>query len=207
MISGRLTFFLAAVGACLIALWIAWAVVSRMTDFGPYAEEETGAWGWEFSVNDYSREAFGGWIDADNDCLNTRMEILVEHSLIDPSFDETGCRVVGGGWVDVYSGEVLTDPARIDIDHVVPLHFAWDAGASSWSRAERVAFMNDAQNLALTSDRINRSKGDSLPGEWLPPNSGSHCAFIAVFLSVLRSYNLTLPRDRRILELEAQECG
>ena len=205
MISGRFTFFLAAVGACLIALWIAWGLVSRMTDFGPHAEEQTGAWG--LSADDYSREAFGGWDDADSDCLNTRAEILVEHSLIAPSFDEAGCRVVGGSWVDVYSGEVLADPARIDIDHVVPLHFAWDAGASSWSKAERVAFMNDAQNLVLTLDSINRSKGDSLPGEWLPPNPDSHCAFVAVFLSVLRSYDLTLPHESKILELENQECG
>jgi hypothetical protein len=205
VISGRFTFFLVAFGAGLIGLWTAWGLVSQMMELGPSAEEQTGAW--EPFADKYSREAFGGWVDADSDCLNTRAEILVEGSLIDPSLDETGCRVVGGSWVDVYSGEVLTDPERIDIDHVVPLHFAWDAGASFWNEAERSAFMNDPRNLVLTSASLNRSKGDALPGEWLPPNPDLHCAFVAVFLSVLRSYNLKLSHESKSLELEYQDCG
>lgn len=204
MITGRSTFFLATLVASLMALWVVWGLVSWMTDFGPPAETQPGAWA--LSGGNYSREAFGGWVDLDGDCLNTRAEILVERSLIAPSFDQTGCRVVGGSWVDVYSGEVLEDPEKIDVDHLVPLRFAWDAGAFSWSEAARRAFMNDPQNLVLTLASLNRSKGDSLPGEWLPPSRDSHCAFVAAFLSISRHYGLTLTHAAEIGELEDQVC-
>lgn len=204
MIAGRSTFFLATLVASLTALWTVWGLVSWIAGFGPSAEMQPEVR--ELSVHDYSREAFGGWVDLDSDCLNTRAEILVERSLIAPSFDQSGCRVVGGSWIDVYSGEVLEDPERIDVDHLVPLRFAWDAGAFSWSEAERRAFMNDPQNLVLTSASLNRSKGDSLPGEWLPPSRNSHCAFVALFLSVSRNYGLTLAHEAEIHGLEDQLC-
>ena len=44
----------------------------------------------------YDRDDWGGWIDADGDCQNTRAEILIRDSQVPPTLE--GCRVVAGLW-------------------------------------------------------------------------------------------------------------
>jgi len=79
----------------------------------------------------YNRAAdFGGWIDADHDCQNTRQEVLIQESLIAPTFSTSKhCTVIAGEWKDPWSGVVSTAPGGLDIDHMVPLGNAWASGA------------------------------------------------------------------------------
>jgi hypothetical protein len=69
----------------------------------------------------YNRDLYGGWIDADGDCQNTRQEVLIEESLIPVELDSRGCRVQSGEWFDPFTGQTCTNPGDLDIDHFIPL--------------------------------------------------------------------------------------
>ena len=76
----------------------------------------------------YNRDLYGGWIDADGDCQNTRHEVLIAESTLPVTLDARGCRVVSGRWEDPYTGRVFTDPRHLDIDHFIPV----GRGAPEW---------------------------------------------------------------------------
>lgn len=71
----------------------------------------------------YSRSAFAHWTDDDGDCLNTRHELLQELSTGPVTMSENGCRVLRGRWNDPYSGSVLFDSSKMDIDHLILCHW------------------------------------------------------------------------------------
>ena len=82
----------------------------------------------------YKRSYFGGWVDSDGDCQNTRHELLQELSTSIMSFTDNTCRVLTGKWLDPYTGKTFRQSAEVDIDHIVPLYWAWQHGAYDWSR-------------------------------------------------------------------------
>src|SRR5690606_27400118 len=94
------------------------------------------------SRDGYSRSAFRHWVDADRDRCNTRMEVLIAESLVEPTVG-AGCRVTAGEWLSYYDGVTVTAPGGLDIDHLVPLAEAWDSGASAWTAQRREAYAND----------------------------------------------------------------
>ena len=149
------------------------------------------------SAKTYDRSYFGSWTDDDGDCLNTRHEILSELSTAPTQVAQDGCRVLRGRWYDPYSGEVTADATSLDIDHVVPLAWAWDHGAAAWSRPERVRFANDPRNLVPVSAGVNRSKGADGPDEWLPPFEEGRCQYVLLFLRLVRTYDLTVDAPER----------
>ena len=81
-------------------------------------------------IVEYDRGAFGGWWDADGDCLNTRQEVLLAESLVTATVID--CRVVSGLWFDPFTGQTFVDPGELDVDHLVPLKEAFISGASEW---------------------------------------------------------------------------
>ncbi len=98
---------------------------------------------------DYKRSAFGhGWDDADGDCQDSRAEALIATSSTTVRFaTDKQCRVVTGRWISPFTGNVIQNSSEIDIDHVVPLKWAWKRGAKGWSQAKRESFANDMVNL------------------------------------------------------------
>ena len=56
------------------------------------------------SLEQYDRSRFGGWVDADGDCLDTRQELLRESVWFSWS---ARCRAIRGNWVGAYSGAPL----------------------------------------------------------------------------------------------------
>lgn len=156
----------------------------------------------------YKREYFGrGWLDFDGDCRDARQEALAEQSTGQVHFDERGCRVVGGRWISPFTGKTIHDPSAIDIDHVVPLKWAWDHGANAWSQQERERFANDPVNLLSVEASLNRSKGAKGIIDWLPPSG--ECQYILRFLRVVAIYRLTLSEDEKSAHeaLRRQQCG
>jgi hypothetical protein len=147
------------------------------------------------NLKNYNREAFGGWADSDGDCQNTRHELLIARSLRPAELRTDGCLVLRGSWIDPYSAELQRQASEVDIDHLVPLKFAWDHGAWDWSRDKQEQFANDPFNLVITQKSLNRSKGSDGPLNWLPPNDGFKCAYLERFLLVLERYSLVLLRD------------
>jgi len=141
------------------------------------------------SLPAYERDYFGrGWGDDDGDCQNTRQEILISLSTSSVRFtNERGCTVLSGKWISPFTNEVHYTARDLDIDHQVPLKWAWDHGAYDWDAETRYRFANDPINLLPVEASLNRSKG-ALGLEWLPPKN--QCAYIARFLRIMKMYNL-----------------
>lgn len=143
----------------------------------------------------YERSKFGhGWDDADGDCQNSRAEALIAQSSTQVRFaDERRCRVVTGRWISPFTGKVIQNASDIDIDHVVPLKWAWDNGADTWSREKRERFANDPVNLWSVELSLNRQKGAKGPEDWLPP--AGRCQYVSRFVRIVKIYGLQ-PSDR-----------
>ncbi len=141
----------------------------------------------------YDRDLFGGWADDDGDCQNTRHELLAELSTGPIRYSGDGCRVERGRWNDPYSGQIHLDAAALDVDHLVPLAYAWAHGADAWAEEKRRRFANDLVNLFAVEASANRQKGASGPLEWLPEDAGFHCQYLLRFTRVSESYGLTFP--------------
>ena len=134
----------------------------------------------------FNRDDWGGWIDEDGDCQNTRAEILIRDSQISVSFD--GCRVVGGLWSLPYSGGSTTSASQIDIDHIIPLKWAHGHGGDRWTESQKRNFANDPDNLLATSSSANRSKGAKGPDKWLP--SINKCSYAQRWVQLIEKYGL-----------------
>ena len=139
---------------------------------------------------EYERSAFGhGWDDSDGDCQDSRAEALIAQSSTKVRFaDDRRCRVVTGRWISPFTGKVIQNASDIDIDHVVPLKWAWDHGADAWSREKRERFANDPVNLWSVELSLNRQKGAKGPEEWLPPTG--QCGYVARFTRIVKRYGL-----------------
>ena len=151
------------------------------------------------SISKYKRSYFGGWADSDGDCQNTRHELLQELSTSLMSFTDNTCRVLKGKWLDPYTGKTFLQSADVDIDHIVPLYWAWQHGAHTWSKDKRVRFANDSRNLFVVQKSINREKSASGPLKWLPPNIAFRCSYVVRFERIIKIYDLRLSQ----FEIEA----
>ena len=168
------------------------------------AEEEALNEGRAFT-SDYDRADWPHWIDDDNDCQNTRHEMLILTSRITVDFKTDNiCQVAVGEWYDPYSGETFVDSSALDLD---PLRFAHGHGGDKWSRDKRKAFANDPHNLLLVKASLNRQKGAKGLDEWLPPNQTYRCEYIERFMNIIDDYSLTLiPTERRIINKMQKAC-
>ena len=156
----------------------------------------------------YDRSVFGVWEDDDKDCQNTRHERLISQSINPVELSEDGCSVVSGHWKDLYTGNTYTDASDIQIDHVVPLFYAWQRGAHLWDAATQRRFANDFANLLPVVASANQSKGAAGPLEWLPPAEDFSCEYILRFSRVIRRYSLALSSDESaaLEQLTAEKC-
>ncbi len=156
----------------------------------------------------YDRELFDHWVDADGDGCDTRDEVLVAEAVEAPAVGE-GCALTGGRWRSWYDGARWTDPADLDVDHLVPLAESWDSGARRWGEATRQRFANDLgdrRSLVAVTDEVNASKGDQDVREWLPELRT--CRYVRNWVAVKLRWRLTVDRrEVRALRTLAEGCG
>jgi hypothetical protein len=102
------------------------------------------------------------------------------------------CKVIGGILdPDPYTGQrIVFNSKVIQIDHVVPLAYAYAAGAWKWDPQQRQIFANDPAELIPVSGSANRAKSDSGLDEWLP--TFQPCAYIQRYLMVAVKYQLPI---------------
>ncbi|WP_112317421.1 HNH endonuclease family protein [Rhodovulum viride] len=158
----------------------------------------------------YTRAAFGpGWADPNGDCLDTRAELLADLSTVPVTLAPSGCSVRHGRWIAPYTGQVVTEARDLDIDHIVPLRYAWGHGAASWSAEKRARFALDPVNLLPVTASANRSKGARGPLDWLPPDQGFRCQYVLRFRRIARVYGLafTAAEERDLVALTGRVCG
>ena len=103
---------------------------------------------------------------------------------------------MSGRWISPFSGKVLYKASEVDIDHVVPLKWAWDHGANKWTKAKREQFANDPANLLSVERSLNRQKGAKGLNQWLPPKN--QCQYIVRFERVVKTYSLNLSSQQNI---------
>jgi len=143
----------------------------------------------------YNRADWQHWIDADGDCQDTRQEVLIAESIVIPTLQEGGCRVLEGEWLDHFTGVTFTDPSKLDIDHLVPLQEAHVSGGHSWTAEQRRQFANDLsdeRSLIAVSAGANRSKGARDPAHWLPSNEEYRCAYVSDWIEVKANWHLEI---------------
>ncbi|WP_019204044.1 HNH endonuclease family protein [Tsukamurella sp. 1534] len=157
----------------------------------------------------YRRAAFGeAWTDdqsapqGHNGC-DTRNDVLNRDLTEKTHVRTSGCpaAVATGVLADPYSGTTMRfqrgqkTSAKVQIDHIVPLAYAWDMGAWSWDDATRTRFANDPRNLVAVDGPANENKSDSPPGRWMPSNERFHCQYARQFAFVAREYRLSVDRS------------
>lgn len=152
----------------------------------------------EYASSPYRRAAFQHWVDADSDCQHTRIEVLVRDALEAPTRTTTSCTVSAGTWTSWLDGATVSDPRRLDVDHLVALAEAWRSGAYAWDAARRRAFANDLGfewSLRPVSSGVNRAKSDKDPARWLPPDPSTHCAYATRWVLVKYRWQLSVDRN------------
>jgi hypothetical protein len=109
------------------------------------------------------------------------------------------CRPVKGAWYSPYDGKWLRSERLVDVDHVVPLAYAWRSGASRWSQAKRRAFANDLTRpeLIVVSHSANIAKGGQGPQNWRPQRRAYWCEYARSWITVKHHYRLFVTRSER----------
>ncbi|WP_435860243.1 hypothetical protein [Streptomyces roseus] len=116
----------------------------------------------------YKRDLYKHWNKGLNsgDGCGTRKEVIQTEALTAPQV-AAGCKLTGGSWRSAYDDVVVTDAARLDVDHFVPLAEVFDSEQAPWSAVRRDAYANDQASpdtLIAVSAASNRSKADKDPG-------------------------------------------
>jgi hypothetical protein len=170
---------------------------------------------------DYRRAAFGDAWDDDNDAslghngCDTRDDIL-NRDLVDKTYvsiKRCPNAVATGTLHDPYTNTTIAFQRgakvgeAVQIDHIVPLAYAWDMGAYDWTVPERLRFANDPANLLAVEGQANQDKGDSPPAQWMPPNTAFACQYAMQFIAVLRGYGLPVDAPSvPVLQRAAETC-
>jgi len=165
---------------------------NRLKDFGePWTQDNDNPWG-------------------HNGC-DTRDNVL-DRDLVDKTYVHTGkCpdALATGILHDPYTGrDIPFDRSQdnggqspVQIDHVVPLEYAWDMGASGWTEQQRIDFANDPDNLLAVSGPQNQAKLDMGPGQWLPPNAAFDEPYAEKFAGIIAKYHLSIdPQSYAVIE-------
>ena len=149
----------------------------------------------------YDRGDWNHWIDADNDCQNTRAEVLFAESTGPVTFTSGNqCTVATGQWAGPWGGQTFTAASDVDVDHHVPLKNAHISGGADWSASRKQAYANDlalAPALQAMEDGLNQSKGAKGPEAWKPPLAGRWCQYARDWIDVKTKWVLTVTQDEQ----------
>ncbi|GAB2790628.1 HNH endonuclease family protein [Streptomyces chlorus] len=164
----------------------------------------------------YDRDEFGyAWKDtadgvplARNGC-DTRNDLLQRDGQKLRFRSGSNCVVVAMTLADPYTGKTIEwrkeKAAEVQIDHVVPLSYGWQMGASRWSVDKREQLANDPLNLIPVDGGANSSKSDSGPAAWLPPSKQIRCAYAVRFAQVAVKYGMPVTTADK--EMMLRQCG
>lgn len=151
--------------------------------------------------NTYDREGkFGpAWgYDLNGNGCDTRNDILAR-DLKDTKVGKDGCTVLSGKMVnDPYTGKTYdwqrgrSTSMAVQIDHIIPLKYAWMHGADKWSQETREQYANDPDVLVAADGPANAAKGAKGPSQWEPENKSYTCQYANDWLKIADKYNLSV---------------
>lgn len=159
----------------------------------------------------YDRDRFRYPGPRDGAGCDTADLVLIAESSSVAQVAYPGCEVVAGDWLSLYDLVEFTDPAELEVDHVVALKEAWNSGAWAWSEESLAAYANDTvdpRTLRAVSVSTNRSKGDRDPSNWMPPAESVWCQYLADWVAIKLRWSLTMDQSEfgRIQRLLRNDC-
>jgi hypothetical protein len=164
----------------------------------------------------YDRDAFGpAWADADGNGCDQRDDVLARDMTdVTRSSADEGCTVVAGHLDDAYTGRGIDftrgarTSAAVQIDHLVPLSWAWRHGAWAWSDERRERLATDVDELQAVDGPTNQDKSDQGPATWLPPDAAYRCLYVTRFAFVVSRYDLGMDdADRAAVDRVLGACA
>jgi len=178
-----------------------WPLALDVLQFIPVSNEQN---------DGYNRSLFPAGVSADGDGCSTRSIVLTRDSLT-PVTTEGPCAVTAGSWYSRYEGVTVTDPALVQVDHLVPLEEAWGSGAWQWDTDRRRSYANDlddSRTLQVMTAAANRSKGAKDPSNWLPPNRAEVCHYLADWIAIKARWGMSADQSEhgRIRNLLTERC-
>ncbi|GHG09821.1 hypothetical protein Shyd_66120 [Streptomyces hydrogenans] len=159
----------------------------------------------------YDRRLYKHWNKGLNgsDGCNTRKEVILAEAVEAPQVADR-CALTGGSWLSKYDNVTVTDAARLDVDHFVPLAEVYDSEQTPWSPERREAYANDQDSpdtLIAVTAASNRSKADKDPAEWLPSDATYHCTYAATWVGTKLRWDLAADEvERDALLGLAEDC-
>ena len=139
------------------------------------------------------------WTDQDDDCQDTRTEVLIARATGDVKFAGSGkCRVVAGSWDNFFSHIPLKRSRKVGVDLIVPYQNALESGASKWTPEEQVEFVNDMANLVVADVGSIAERGDFGPHVWLPLRKSSRCDYLEMWVDTKSRWNLSVTQDEAV---------
>lgn len=154
----------------------------------------------------YLRSDFKHWVDHDKNGCDTRREVLFQESQLKSS----SCSEYKGSWLSIYDNQTITDPTKLDIDHVVALAEAWDSGANLWTKQQRQDFANDLTSpysLVAVSASSNRKKSDKDFSDYQASTKTGRCFLAESVIITKWRWSLTIDeRERKSLLSAINSC-
>lgn len=150
------------------------------------------------SIRGYSRKKFQPrWENRKGTCSTRELVLARDGRGVRRN---RACHPVKGRWYSPYDGKVLKSVKYVDVDHVVPLAYAWRSGAKRWSPAKRRAFANDLirPELITVSHSANIAKGAKGPQSWRPPRRAYWCRYAISWITVKHHYRLFVTRREKV---------
>ncbi|MFE5947141.1 HNH endonuclease [Streptomyces sp. NPDC056480] len=147
----------------------------------------------------FTAGAFPHWnagLDATDGC-DTRSEVLLAEA-VDAPATGAGCTLTGGRWTSYYDGQSVSDPAALQVDHLVPLGEAWESGASGWTASRRERFANDqgaTATLVAVTARSRQDKAGRDPAGWVPADAAQYCRYVGEWVSTKLRWGLSADKD------------
>ena len=157
----------------------------------------------------YRRQDWPHWDRTESGC-DVRRDVIARDASHVSQDPDRACAFVVLALRDPYGGEEIREPARVDVDHVVPLKWAHEHGGAAWDRERRRAYANDVtyrHHLRAVSARLNRQKGARGPAEWVPPDRAAHCDYGHWWSAILVRWDLRPgPADRAAIGALLEAC-
>jgi Excalibur calcium-binding domain/Protein of unknown function (DUF1524) len=163
----------------------------------------------------YDRSEFGqAWADVDRNGCDQRNDVLRRDMVkLHTRPGTNGCVLLRGVLKDDkfnYAARKVhfqRGDGEIEIDHVVSLRNAWDAGAYDWGADRREKFANDLMNLEAIDSESNQEKDDQPFDDWWPDDLDDECWFAARQITIKKRYSLTVtPAEREALQEALTSC-
>ncbi|AXI76980.1 HNH endonuclease family protein [Peterkaempfera bronchialis] len=164
----------------------------------------------------YERSKFGyAWSDAvdgvplgRNGC-DSRNDMLARDGRKLTHKPGSTCIVTSMTIYDPYTGQTVAwtkeHASKVQIDHVMPLSYDWQMGASHWDETKRKQIANDPLNLLPADGSQNAQKRDYGPASWLPANKAVRCSYAVRFAQVSLKYALPVTTaDKKVM---LAQCG